>query len=100
MIDEEPIRRRPVWMRVGPAVAAAAVLTACGGPTTTARSSALPPRSPAATASDYSPARMPTVTPSPAAPTAASTPGPVVVRYRIERHTRDAATADFASILQ
>ena len=89
-------------MRVGLAVAAVAVLTACSSPTTTTAPSSPPPRSPATTASDPSPGLIPKLTPLPTAiPTAtASTRGPLVVRYRIERRTRDAATADFASTLQ
>jgi len=31
--------------------------------------------------------------------TSTGTPGPVVVRYRVERHADDAATADFASVV-
>src|SRR3954454_4837798 len=74
-------------MRVGPAVATAVLLTACSGPTTTVVPSASP--SPTATVTAKSaPVRTP------------STPGPVVVRYRIERHTQDAATAHFASTVR
>src|SRR3954454_16436089 len=74
-------------MRVGPAVATAVLLTACGGPTRTAVPSASP--SPTATVTAKSaPVRTPATT------------GPVVVRYLIERHTRDAATAHFASTVR
>ncbi|MBV9410939.1 MAG: DUF3152 domain-containing protein [Acidimicrobiia bacterium] len=41
-----------------------------------------------------------TVTTGPAARSTSSTvPGPVVVRYRVERHTDDAATANFESVV-
>src|SRR4051812_47927882 len=67
----------------------------CGGSTTTGVPSA-PSRSLDATVSPTAPALTPKLTPS----AAASNRAPVVVRYRIERHTRDATTADFATTLQ
>jgi hypothetical protein len=82
-------------MRFGSAVAAAGVLMGCGGSTTTSAPSA-PLPSPTVTVSPSAPAPTSRTTPS----AAASTRGPVVVRYRIERRTRDATTSDFAATLQ
>jgi hypothetical protein len=41
-----------------------------------------------------------TTQPATSAPSPTPVPQPVVVRYRIERHTHDAATADFASTVE
>ena len=90
----------PAFVKVQLYAVAALLCTACQGATLEYNPSPAPTGSPVA----VSPGAPADATPSPSTPgaaasTPASTPATVVVRYRIERRTTDAATRTFGDVV-